>query len=237
MGVAQDGGGLIMREIAFDTETTGLKPEEGHRIVEIGCVELINHVPTGRTYRVLLNPQRPMEVRASEISGITDEMLAGSPAFADIAETLLDFLGDAPIVAHNAPFDMAFLNAELARIGLPQLPPERAIDTVVIARRKFPGAPASLDALCKRFNIDLSERVKHGALLDARLLADVYLELCGGRQYGFSLQEVADTAAAAGRARPPRPAPLPPRLTAEEAAAHAAFIETFKTRAIWKQFA
>ena len=139
----------MMREIVLDTETTGLKPEEGHRIVEIGCVELVNHVQTGRTFRAFLNPERAMEAKASEISGITDDMLVGQPLFAEIAQTLIDFLGDAPIVAHNAPFDMGFLNAEFARAGLPPLPPERAIDTVMIARRKYPGAPASLDALCK----------------------------------------------------------------------------------------
>lgn len=225
----------MMREIVLDTETTGLKPEEGHRIVEIGCVELNNHVPTGRTYRVLLDPERPMDAKASEISGITDDMLAGQPRFADIAQALADFLGDATIVAHNAPFDMGFLNAELSRAGLPVLPPERAIDTVMIARRKFPGSPASLDALCKRFNIDLSERVKHGALIDARLLADVYLELCGGRQFGLSLQAEAQTASVA-RARPPRAQPLSPLITPDEEAAHAAFIETFKTDAMWKQY-
>lgn len=226
----------MMREIVLDTETTGLKPEEGHRIVEIGCVELVNHVQTGRTFRAFLNPERTMEAKASEISGITDDMLVGQPLFAEIAQTLIDFLGDAPIVAHNAPFDMGFLNAEFARAGLPPLPPERAIDTVMIARRKYPGAPASLDALCKRFNIDLSERVKHGALLDAKLLADVYLELCGGRQFGLSLQTELD-AATRVRSRAPRPEPLKPLITPEEEAAHAAFLETFKTTAMWKQYA
>lgn len=225
----------MMREIAFDTETTGLKPEEGHRIIELGCVELVNHVQTGRTFRALIDPERPIDAKASEISGITDEMVKGMPRFADVAQTLLDFLGDAPIVAHNAPFDMGFLNAELARCGLATLPPERAIDTVVIARRKYPGAPASLDALCKRFNIDLSERVKHGALLDAKLLADVYLELCGGRQFAMSLQSELDAAALIA-ARPPRPKPLEPLLTEAEEAAHAAFIAAFKTDAMWKQY-
>lgn len=226
----------MMREIVLDTETTGLKPEEGHRIVEIGCIELVNHVQTGRTFRAFLNPERLMEAKASEISGITDDMLVGQPLFAEIAQTLIDFLGDAPIVAHNAPFDMGFLNAEFSRAGFPTLPPERAIDTVMIARRKYPGAPASLDALCKRFNIDLSERVKHGALLDARLLADVYLELCGGRQFGLSLQTELDGATRV-RSRPPRPQPLAPLITPEEEAAHAAFIDAFKTTAMWKQYA
>jgi DNA polymerase-3 subunit epsilon len=227
----------MMREIVLDTETTGLRPEEGHRIVEIGCVELVNHVPTGRTFQAFLNPERLMEAKASEISGITDAMLVGQPLFADIAQSLIDFIGDAPIVAHNAPFDMGFLNAEFSRIGLATMPPERAIDTVMIARRKFPGAPASLDALCKRFNIDLSERVKHGALLDARLLADVYLELCGGRQFGLSLQSDNASAAATSSAHGARPEPLETRLTEEELAAHAAFLEGFKTTPIWKQYA
>lgn len=224
-----------MREVVLDTETTGLKPEEGHRIVEIGCVELVNHVQTGRTFRAFVYPERLMEAKASEISGITDEMLVGKPLFSEIAQSLIDFLGDAPIVAHNAGFDMGFLNAELARAGLATLLPERAIDTVVIARRKYPGAPASLDALCKRFNIDLSERVKHGALLDAKLLADVYLELCGGRQFGLGLATANDDLKAARRA--PRPSPLPSLLTPEEEAAHAVFLETFKTTAMWKQYA
>ncbi len=224
----------MKREIVLDTETTGLKPEDGHRIVEIGCVELSNHVPTGRTFRAFVNPERAMEAKASEISGITDEMLVGQPLFAEIAQALIDFIGDAPIVAHNAPFDMGFLNSEFTRAGFPTFHPERAIDTVVIARRKFPGAPASLDALCKRFNIDLSERVKHGALLDAKLLADVYLELCGGRQFGLGLQTEADTATTTSR--PQRPLPLPPLLTAEEEAAHAVFIDAFKTTAMWKQY-
>lgn len=226
----------MMREIVLDTETTGLRPEEGHRIVEIGCVELVNHVPTGRTFRAYLNPDRLMEAKATEISGITDEMLVGQPAFGDIAQALLDFIAAAPIVAHNAPFDMGFLNAEFTRIGMATMPPERAIDTVMIARRKFPGAPASLDALCKRFNIDLSERVKHGALLDAKLLADVYLELCGGRQFGLSLQGDAEVASGAAKTHGARPEPLAPLLTADEEAAHAAFLKEFKTTPIWNQY-
>lgn len=226
----------MMREIVLDTETTGLRPEEGHRIVEIGCVELVNHVQTGRTYQAFLNPERLMEARASEISGITDEMLEGKPLFGEIAQALVDFIADAPIVAHNAPFDLGFLNAEFARIGMPAMQPERAIDTVMIARRKYPGAPASLDALCKRFNIDLSERVKHGALLDAKLLADVYLELCGGRQFGMALQTEVKLNAGVAAIDAARPEPLPSLLTADEEAAHAAFLQTFKITPIWKQY-
>ncbi len=226
----------MMREVVLDTETTGLKPEEGHRIVEIGCVELVNHVQTGRTFRAFFNPGRAMDARASEVSGITDDMLVDQPLFGEMAQAILDFIADAPIVAHNATFDMGFLNAELTRVGLPALPASQAIDTLQIAKKKFPGAPASLDALCKRFNIDLSERTKHGALLDARLLADVYLELCGGRQFGMTLQADFDAAAQA-RARAQRPVPLPPLITAEEEAAHTAFLDGFKTTPIWKQYA
>lgn len=227
----------MIREIALDTETTGLRHEEGHRVVEMGCIELINHVPTGRTLHHYYDPERPMDPDATRVSGITDEMLVGKPKFAELAESFLDFIGDAPIVAHNAAFDMGFVNAELKRAGLAPLLPERAIDTVMIARRKFPGAPASLDALCKRFNIDLSERTKHGALLDAGLLAQVYLELCGGRQPGLVLAIETETRIViGGERRGPRAQPLPPRLTAQEAAAHAAFIATLKGEAIWKQY-
>ncbi|BCW87059.1 DNA polymerase III subunit epsilon [Alphaproteobacteria bacterium SO-S41] len=228
----------MIREIAFDTETTGLRPEEGHRIVELGCIELINHVPTGRTLHHYYDPERLMDPDATRVSGITDEMVRGKPKFAELAQSFLDFIGDATLVAHNASFDMGFVNAELKRAGFETLLPERAIDTLLIARRKFPGAPASLDALCKRFNVDLSERVKHGALLDAGLLAQVYLELCGGRQPGLVLavETEIQIAATSETRRLPRPEPLPSRLTAAEEAAHAAFIATLKGEAIWKQY-
>ena len=231
----------MMREIALDTETTGLKPEEGHRIVELGCLELVNHVPTGRTLHAYFDPGRPMEPDATRVSGITDEMLRGKPVFADLAPQFLDFIADAPLVIHNAAFDMGFLNAELTRAGFAALLPERAIDTLLIARRRFPGAPASLDALCKRFGIDLSERIRHGALLDAGLLAQVYLELCGGRQPGLVLAveagvRVAATAPEAAAGQRVRPNPLAPRLTDEEAAAHAAFVASLKGEAIWKRY-
>ncbi len=226
-----------MREIALDTETTGLRWEEGHRIVEIGLVEMHNHVPTGRTLQHYYDPERAMDEGASRVSGITDEMLAGKPKFAELAGEVLAFMGDAPLVIHNAAFDMGFLNAELRRAGLAPLPMERAIDTVGIARRKYPGAPASLDALCKRFNVDLSARVVHGALLDANLLAQVYLELCGGRQPGLILAQDDSAALAAAARRPPRPRPLPPLTTEEERAAHAAFVETLKGDVIWKKYA
>src|SRR6266481_5962285 len=171
-----------MREIVLDTETTGLDPVQGHRIVEIGCVELINHVPTGRHFQTYLDPERDMPVEASEISGLTGAFLTGKPRFMDKAEEFLAFIADAPLVIHNAPFDLGFINAELARLVLAPLEADRAIDTLSLARRKFPGAPASLDVLCKRFSIDTAERVKHGALIDARLTAQIYLELIGGRQ-------------------------------------------------------
>ena len=171
-----------MREIVLDTETTGFDPLQGHRVVEIGCVELLNHMPTGKTYQVYLNPERAVPTEATMVHGLTDEFLEKQPLFAEVVEVFLLFIGDAPLIIHNASFDMNFLNAELSRLGFPKLPMDRAIDTVTMARRMFPGAPASLDALCKRFGVDTSSRQLHGALLDSRLLADVYLELRGGRQ-------------------------------------------------------
>lgn len=217
-----------MREIVLDTETTGLDPASGDRIVEIGCVELINHVPTGRIYQTYLDPQRSMPAAASEISGITDTILQGKPRFGDIVEELFVFLAEDPLVIHNASFDLGFLNAELERVGRAVLPVTRALDTLLVARRKFPGAPASLDALCRRFGIDTAERVKHGALLDARLLAEVYLELLGGRQQGLSLDNASELQGARNTARAPmgpRPAPMASSLSDAERAAHAAFVK------------
>jgi DNA polymerase-3 subunit epsilon len=227
----------MIREIALDTETTGLKVEEGHRVVELGCLELVNHLPTGRHFHHYLDPGRPMDAGATAVSGITDEMLVGKPVFADIADAFLEFIGDAPLVIHNASFDMSFLNAELKNAGRPALLPERAVDTLMIARRKFPGASASLDALCKRFNIDLSERTLHGALLDARLLADVYIDLIGARQAGLVFG-AAQTSGAAATAYPrtARPRPLPPLLTEAEKAAHESFVARLQGEAIWKTY-
>lgn len=183
-----------MREIVLDTETTGLDPFSGHRIVEIGCVELVNHVRTGNYFHSYLNPERSMPAEAEVIHGLSEAFLKDKPRFAEIASSLLAFIGEATLVIHNAAFDMKFLNAELAVANRPELPMARAIDTVLMARQKYPGQPASLDALCKRFNIDLSARTKHGALLDAELLADVYLELMGGRQASLGLRaEIAVT--------------------------------------------
>lgn len=231
-----------MREIVLDTETTGLSPQEGHRIVEIGALELMNHMPTGKTWHQYINPRRPMPAEAFAVHGLGDDFLRDKPVFAHIAEAFIDFIGDARLVIHNASFDMAFINAELGWLQRPVIPFDRAIDTLEIARRRFPGSPASLDALCRRFGIDNSARTLHGALLDSEILAEVYLELIGGRQPDFGLapgqgQEGAKTSASPTGWRPgPRPGPLPPRLSADEAAAHAALVETMGEGALWKKF-
>ena len=226
-----------MREVVLDTETTGLDPSAGHRIVEVGAVELVNHIPSGRRFQRYLDPERDMPEGAERVHGLTRDFLAKQKRFADEADAILEFIGDAKLVMHNAPFDLGFLNAELERIERPPIPPERTVDTLVIARRKYPGAPASLDALCKRFGIDRSMREKHGALLDAELLTDVYLELTGGRQPALGLQQAAPAAAAVpapgagpGRTRTPR-THAPP--TEAEAAAHAAFVAALKDP-IWR---
>lgn len=229
-----------MREIVLDTETTGFEPAEGHRIVEIGAVELINHLPTGRTYHQYINPERLMPKEAFEVHGLGDDFLRDKPVFARIGRAFLEFIAEAQLVIHNAAFDMKFLNFELERAGLPTLPTARATDTLMIARQRFPGSPASLDALCRRFGIDNSMREKHGALLDSEILAEVYLELVGGRQPDLVLGGAASNPRTAGQVetqwRPkPRPAPLPPRITAEEAAAHEAMIAKLGDAAIWLQ--
>lgn len=229
-----------MREIVLDTETTGLEPATGDRIVEIGAVELLNHMPTGRTYHQYLNPERSMPKEAFDVHGLGDDFLRDKPLFKTVAKDFLAFIGDARLVIHNAAFDMKFLNAELERVNLPPLPMARAVDTVQIARRKFPGSPASLDALCRRFGVDNSGREKHGALLDSEILAEVYLELIGGRQPDFGLatatgqpsQDASGQPLAEWRPRP-RPRPLPPRLTEAESTAHAAFVAKLGDGAIW----
>jgi len=217
-----------MREVVLDTETTGLDPAEGHRIVEVGCVELEDHVPTGRNFQSYVDPERDIPAEATRISGIDAAKLKGAPVFAAIADGLLAFLGDAPLVIHNAEFDIKFLNAEFARIGKPILPPTRAVDTIEIAKRKFPGARYSLDELCRRFGIDLGSRTLHGALIDAELTAQVYLELIGGRQTRLQLGPGAGTggssATIAKREARIRERALAPRLNAEEREAHARFI-------------
>lgn len=227
------------REIVLDTETTGFDPVSGDRLVEIGCIELINHVATGRTFHVYLNPEREMPEAAFKIHGLSSEFLSDKPKFTEVVEQFVEFIIDSPLVIHNAEFDMKFLNFELEKVGHKAMPLQRAVDTVKIARQKFPGSPASLDALCKRFNIDNSSRTLHGALLDAQLLAEVYLELLGGRQAGLVLEAeeisadlvTVQTGAANGK---PYRAPRPHVATEEELAAHAAFIAKMKD-ALWLQ--
>lgn len=227
-----------MREIVLDTETTGLEPAEGHRIVEIGALELLNHLPTGKTFHHYINPERPMPKEAFAVHGLSDELLRSKPVFKAIARALIEFVGDSTLVIHNAAFDMKFLNAELTSLGHPGLPMTQALDTVALARKKFPGSSASLDALCRRFGVDNSAREKHGALLDAELLSEVYLELIGGRQPDFGLATVAAQTMAdqrgtqASRAKP-RPTPLPSHLTEAEAAAHQAFVGKMGAAAVW----
>ena len=233
-----------MREIVLDTETTGFDPASGDRIVEIGAVELINHLPTGRTYHQFINPERPMPKEAFDVHGLGDDFLRDKPKFAEIAQDFIDFIGDdAKLVIHNAQFDMKFLNAELKTVGRPIMPYSRAVDTLEIARNKFPGAQNSLDALCRRFRIDNSNRTLHGALLDSELLAEVYLALQGGRQPGLVLDVAASTAgspAAGGPAgaapRGPRPRALPPRLTEAETIAHEAFVAKMGDKAVWLRY-
>lgn len=222
-----------MREIVLDTETTGLSPRDGDRIVEIGCIELVNHVATGETYHQYVNPERPMPEEALAIHGLTDEFLGGQPVMADVMDGFMDFIGDAALVIHNAEFDMRFINAELDRLGRAELPLSRAVDTVRMAREKFPGAPASLDALCRRFDIDNSARSLHGALLDAQLLAEVYLELIGGRQPGLELKaDRAKSGARAGSAE--RRAPRPHEAGEEELTAHQAFLDKIEDP-VWRR--
>jgi DNA polymerase-3 subunit epsilon len=226
-----------MREIVMDTETTGLSPFDGHKIVEIGCVELFNHVPTGKVYHQYINPRRDMPTEAFQVHGLSAERLSKEPVFAAVGDAFLKFIGDAQLVIHNASFDMKFINAELKWIGRKPIPFERAVDTLAIARRRFPGSPASLDALCRRFNIDNSSRELHGALLDSEILAEVYLELIGGRQPDLTLaggpSAATSNAASSGAARQ-RSHPLPPRLTEAEKVAHKAFIDTMKDP-VWRR--
>ena len=232
-----------MREVVFDTETTGLDPKTGDRMVEIGCVEMIGRVETGKTFHAYYNPERDMPSAAEAVHGLSSNFLSAKPLFSEGADDLLEFLGDAPLVAHNAGFDFGFLNAELERIGREPISLDRMVDTVAIARKKHPGAKASLDALCTRYGIDRSHRVKHGALLDAELLAQVYVELTGGRQIGLELAGEMDSAdsASAGHsdatglpksAPATRREPRPHAASAEELSRHAAFVETIKD-AIW----
>jgi len=224
----------VTRAILFDTETTGLEPHLGHRVIEIAALELLNDLPTGRHFHALVHPDRDIPEDATRIHGITLAHLANKPRFAEIVDEMLDFFGDGPLIAHNAPFDFGFLNAEFSRVGRPMLPAARMIDTLVLAKTRFPGMPNSLDALCRRFAIDLSARTTHNALLDCRLLAEVYVELTGGRQRGLSLaaekaavEIVVYTHTGHRTQRPMMP-------SADELAAHAAFIERLK-EPVWSQ--
>lgn len=220
-----------MREIIFDTETTGLDPRSGDRLVEIGCIELVNRVPTGKTFHAYFNPDRSMPLEAEQVHGLSETFLADKPRFAESVFELLEFLSDAPLVAHNAKFDFGFLNFELSFCGHPEVSLDRMIDTLALARRRHPGAKHSLDALCSRYGVDRSHRVRHGALLDAELLAQVYVELTGGRQIGLQLgvgqsENLVEVNPVSTRQRVFR-APRPHMASAEEMARHKAFLETF----------
>lgn len=226
-----------MREIVLDTETTGLDPFTGHRVVEIGCTELVNCISTSATFHVYLNPERDMPAEAEAIHGLSSAFLSDKPKFADIAESFLEFLGDAKLVIHNAGFDLSFLNAELDRLNRPPIGRDRVVDTLALARRRHPGGPNKLDDLCARYGVDNSHRTKHGALLDAELLAEVYAELVGGRQARLSLDRKptavrAVTVAAAKE----RPAPLSPLLTSDEEQAHRALLTALGAGSVWRDY-
>ncbi len=227
-----------MREIVLDTETTGLDPASGHRVVEVGCIELINRFPSGKTFHRYLNPERDMPSEAFAVHGLSGEFLKDKPSFSAIADELVSFIGEVPLVAHNAAFDFAFLNAELERAGKTPVARERMVDTLLLARRRHPAGPNGLDHLCARYGIDNSRRTKHGALLDAEILAEVYIELIGGRQASLILVESGLAAADAGGAIivRARPEPLPRRLTDGELQVHMAFIETLGSKAIWLDY-
>ena len=225
-----------MREIVLDTETTGLKPADGHRVVELGCVELLNRIPTGATFHVYLNPERDMPTEAFAVHGLSSDFLKDKPRFAEVADDFIAFIADAPIVAHNASFDHGFLCHELKLISRPGIPFERVVDTLMLARRKHAAGPYSLDALCARYGIDNSRRTKHGALLDAEILAEVYLELIGGRQATLGLAddiELPESSIDGAIVVRTRPEPLEPRVSEAEREAHRAFIATLGENAIW----
>lgn len=229
----------MLREIVLDTETTGLDAKNGDRLVELGCVEIINRIPTGLEFHRFICPEdKPVHPDAERIHGLSNDFLKDKPKFRDVVDEFLAFIGDAPLVIHNATFDAGFLNAELARLGQPEIPSSRLVDTLMIARRKHPAGPNSLDALCKRYGVDNSKRTKHGALMDSLLLAGVYVELLGERQATLGLASNSERRdALPGRqtipkARP-RPQPLPPRLTSDSEAAHMAFVEQMNAQAIW----
>ena len=218
----------MSRAVLFDTETTGLEPLQGHRVIEVAALELFNDLPTGQYFHSLIDPERDVPDDSTRIHGFTAAHLAGAPKFSDIAEGLLAFFQDGPLIAHNAPFDFKFLDSELARVGRPSLPQSRMVDTLAMAKQRFPGMPNSLDALCRRFSIDLSGRSTHNALLDCKLLAEVYVELTGGRQRGFSLAREATRAPLVIYEHNGPRAPRPILLTADERAAHQAMIARIK---------
>jgi len=223
-----------LREIVFDTETTGFDSQGSDRITELGCIELIDWLPTGEQFHAFIDPERDVPDKVVQITGLTTEFLRGKPKFADRAQDFLDFVGDAPLVAHNAKFDMGFINAELRRIRLPEIPEHRFIDTLAMANASFPGSPASLDALCKRFDISLSSRDKHGAIIDSELLARVYLELRGGRERSLGFEPETETATSTKRVEAKsRPTPLPSLLSQAEKDAHTAFVDTMGGSEIW----
>lgn len=231
----------MQREIVLDTETTGLDARKGDRLVEIAGVEILNRIPTGREYHVYINPERDMPAEAFAIHGLSGEFLKDKPVFARVADEMLEFLGDSTLVIHNATFDIGFINAELEKVGKTPINMERVVDTLALARRKHPAGPNNLDALCKRYGIDNSRRIKHGALMDSFLLAEVYVELLGERQAVLGLARADQSGAGdriGGRMQLAlaRPIPLPSRLTPELEAAHAAFIESLGPNAIWKKY-
>jgi DNA polymerase-3 subunit epsilon len=229
-----------MREIVLDTETTGLDPYQGHRLIEVGCIELLNRIPSGQTFHHYINPERDVPAEAFAIHGLAGEFLKDKPRFSEVADALIAFIGDAPLVAHNASFDLNFINAELERAGKAAIGRDRIVDTLLLARRKHPGSPNRLDDLCSRYGIDSSRRVKHGALLDAEILAEVYLELIGGRQAQLILVETGSDSAAArtGRATPlrPRPIALTSRLTEADRAAHVGLRASLGDHPIWDYY-
>jgi len=226
-----------MREIVFDTETTGLEPLNGDRLVEIGCIEIVNRFPTGKTFHRYINPERDVPAAAFAVHGLSVEFLSKHSRFAEVVEDFLEFIGDAPLIAHNASFDLGFINAELDRVGKSAVGRDRLIDTLMLARRRFPGGQNNLDTLCSRLGIDNSRRTKHGALLDAELLAEVYLELMGARQTTLGLSQSDELNGVVTRVvYPPRPQPLPDRTIEAERTAHFAFVATLGTAAIWRDY-
>lgn len=232
-----------MREIVLDTETTGLDPRGGDRLVEVGCVELLNRIPTGREFHRYINPERDVPAEVVAVHGLTAEFLSDKPVFADVAGEFLEFIGEDFLVIHNAQFDIGFLNAELTRLSYPEIAPDRVTCTLQLAKRRHPAGPNNLDALCKRYNIDNSKRTKHGALMDSLLLAEVYIDLLGARQAALGLADDGDGmfAGSEGGFRrkhnaAQRPKPLAARMTAELEAEHVAFVETLGESAVWRRY-